>query len=301
MAKAEAVCACVQSPEAHACEEASSSSCRAQTEEALAGAATTHGDTARGEEAAIYSESLQEEDEDGASQAVERLDSIGNAACCLNDTFEVQAQGLNSSLAPHLPPQWADSKEPTRWISNLHAYVQPGACLLARCAFSFRGLGWERHGRMRDSCMMAQEDELEAAGLCDEMDQHAADLAAINKILGSPFVQRDAMRVSGQRDLPTAASCDQETGCGAPLTARSPWSVSASVGCGLMHRQYANVESAQSSAGSVHAVGCTRQAWLRRCRGVQDVSLACEAWDQAARDQDQRHLQLARGPSTLPA
>ena len=57
---------------------------------------------------------------------------------------------------------------------------------------------------------MVQEDELEAAGLCSEMGQHEADLAAINKILGSPFVQRDAMRMSGRRDLPIAASCDQE-------------------------------------------------------------------------------------------
>ena len=40
----------------------------------------------------------------------------------------------------------------------------------------------------------AQEEQLEAAALRDEMDQNEADLAAIHKILSSPFVQRDAMR-----------------------------------------------------------------------------------------------------------
>ena len=58
-----------------------------------------------------------------------------------------------------------------------------------------------RHGCKGEDWMVAQEDELEAAGLCSEMSQHEADLAAINKILGSPFVQRDAMRMSGWRRL----------------------------------------------------------------------------------------------------
>ena len=112
MVRAEAVRAGVQSPEAHACEEPSSSSCRAQTEEASAGAATIHGAMTEGEEAAMDSEFLHEGDEDSASQAAERLESIGDAACCLNDTFEVRTQALNACLAPHPPLQWADLRQP---------------------------------------------------------------------------------------------------------------------------------------------------------------------------------------------
>ena len=61
------------------------------------------------------------------------------------------------------------------------------------------GASWVQHGCKGGDWMVMQEDELEAAGLCSEMGQHEADLAAINKILGSPFVQRDAMRMSGRR------------------------------------------------------------------------------------------------------
>ena len=111
--RAEAVRAGAQSPEAHACEEPSSSSCRAQTEEASAGAATIHGAMTEGEEAAILdSELLQEDDEDSASQAAERLESIGDAACCLNDTFEVRTQALNTCLAPS-PSTAMDSRQPS--------------------------------------------------------------------------------------------------------------------------------------------------------------------------------------------
>ena len=114
LARAEAVRAGLQSPEAHACEEpSSSSSCRAQTEEASAGAATIHGAMTEGEEAAMDSELLQEDDEDSASQAAERLESIGDAACCLNDTFEVRTQALNTCLAPHPPLHLADSRQPS--------------------------------------------------------------------------------------------------------------------------------------------------------------------------------------------
>ena len=67
--------------------------------------------------------------------------------------------------------------------------------------------------------MLVQEDELEPAGLCNEMDQHEADLAAINKVLGSPFVQRDAMRTPGWRDfLLLLPVIRKETDCGTPLT-----------------------------------------------------------------------------------
>ena len=45
-------------------------------------------------------ELLPEEDEDGASQAVERLESIGNAACCLKDTFEVLTPDFNHLSRP---------------------------------------------------------------------------------------------------------------------------------------------------------------------------------------------------------
>ena len=57
----------------------------------------------------------------------------------------------------------------------------------------------------------AQEEQLEAAALREEMDQNEADLAAIHKILSSPFVQRDAMREreSGKHTLllPSLSRC----------------------------------------------------------------------------------------------
>ena len=45
----------------------------------------------------------------------------------------------------------------------------------------------------------AQEEELEAAKAAaqEEFDQYEADLAAVHKILGSPFIQHDAMRTTG--------------------------------------------------------------------------------------------------------
>lgn len=46
-----------------------------------------------------------------------------------------------------------------------------------------------------------QEEQLEAAALQKELDQNEADLEAIHKILSSPFVQRDAMREIGERQL----------------------------------------------------------------------------------------------------
>ena len=128
----------LQSPETHACEEPSSSSCRAQTEEASAGAATIHGAMTEGEEAAIIdSELLQEEDIDSASQAAERLESIGDAACCLNDTFEVRTQALNACLAP--PPSNALGRVQAAFLvkriasalklaMNLCACIRSGAC-----------------------------------------------------------------------------------------------------------------------------------------------------------------------------
>ena len=64
------------------------------------------------------------------------------------------------------------------------------------------GASWVWQGCKGEDWLVVQEDELEAAGLCSEMDQHEADLAAINKILGSPFVQRDAMRMSGLCKVP---------------------------------------------------------------------------------------------------
>ena len=47
----------------------------------------------------------------------------------------------------------------------------------------------------------AQEEELEAAKAAaqEEFDQNEADLAAIHKILSSPFIQRDAMRTTGEQ------------------------------------------------------------------------------------------------------
>ncbi len=43
-----------------------------------------------GDLAAVKGSSIAAEDE-AASQALERLESAGEAACCLNDTFEVQS------------------------------------------------------------------------------------------------------------------------------------------------------------------------------------------------------------------
>ena len=46
-----------------------------------------------------------------------------------------------------------------------------------------------------------QKEQLDAAALQEELDQNEADLEAIHKILSSPFVQRDAMREAGERQL----------------------------------------------------------------------------------------------------
>ena len=58
-----------------------------------------------------------------------------------------------------------------------------------------------------------QKEQLEAAALQEEMDQNEADLEAIHKILSSPFVQRDAMRESGDLQLPSITEFVLVTGC----------------------------------------------------------------------------------------
>ncbi len=100
-----------------------------------------------------------------------------------------------------------------------------------------------QHECKGEEWLVVQEDELEAAGLCSEMDQHEADLAAINKILGSPFVQRDAMRMSGRRKISHCCFLYHQTDCRAPLITQCSWSVHASVSCGPMQRQYASVSA----------------------------------------------------------
>ena len=68
------LCLQVESPELAACEDVS-------TEMAP-------GDGVSTEAATVEGASISADDE-ATSQALERLESAGNAACCLNDTFEV--------------------------------------------------------------------------------------------------------------------------------------------------------------------------------------------------------------------
>ena len=157
------------------------------------------------------SSSMAAEDE-AASQALERLESAGEAACCLNDTFEV---GPRTQMHP----------APRRLKASLLLTSLPRLprCCTCRSVHVRRGGAWNTHaGHARQmlagsglaggtwqvvpgwwcSIMMshvpAQEEQLEAVALQGELEQNEADLAAIHKILSSPFVQRDAMRTSGQ-------------------------------------------------------------------------------------------------------
>ena len=127
---------------------------------------------------------------DGAdSQALERLESAGEAACCLNDTFEVclhtrrcplqpcltllvqDEEGLPAALSreeglPHahldLLLLWRPCRNipPQIWHARRHV-------ALGRPAGQMASLSW--------SVVSPQKEQLEAAALQEEMDQNEAD------------------------------------------------------------------------------------------------------------------------------